>query len=344
MWNGMLRACLGATVVLTLTTGLADAKDKLTEVKERGQLRCAAHNSSHPGFAEITSNGGWKGFDIDFCRAVATAIFGTDDKHLELVPVSWAQRWPLLQSGEIDVSMKQSDWTESRDTELGLNFTRPYIIGVYQVMTRKKNGVSKISDLDGGTICTVSGAFNERMLASYLKAHKLKIEVVTYDKWEEMTTAYVENRCDGLMLSAPPLAVTRANSSKPDDHVILDDVVAISGQSWAVKQGDDQWFKMMNWILSALWLAEQEGITSANVDQFKATPPTPPVERLLGVSPGGGKRLGLQDDWAYNMIKRYGNYGEIWERNLGQGSPFKLKRGLNGLWNAGGVHFPLAFD
>lgn len=342
MFKVLLAASSIAFAGMTMTA--AHAQGMLEEVKERGVLRCAAHNGSLPGFAEITDDGDWTGFDIDMCRTFATAIFGTDEGHIEFIPISWAQRWPLLQSGELDVVIKQSGWTQSRDTELGFDLSRPYYIGTFQVLTRKDLGAASIADLDGGTICVPAGSTNERYIANYIETNDLDIQVIAYEKWEEMLSAYYENRCDGVFSSVASMSVARMNAPTPDDHILLPDVLALEAQSWIVREGDPRWADIPNWILSALWLAEQEGITSENVDEIRADPPNPVVEKLLGVTPGVGERLGLSDDWAYNVIKQHGNYAEIWERNIGMESEFKLERGLNALWNDGGLHYSLGFD
>jgi len=333
-----------AALALTFGAGAAQADGKLGEVRERGQLRCTAHNGSQPGFAQIDGAGNWSGFDVDMCRVFATAIFGTYERHLDLVPISWAQRWTLLQSGELDVVIKQSGWTLSRDTELGFNITRPYIIGTFQVLVPKSLGVSSVEEMDGGSICAPAGTTNERVISAYAKNKGIEIELVSMEKWEELLNAYFEGRCDGIVGTAATVAVSRMNAANPDDHVILSDVLSVEGQSWFVKGGDDQFFDLANWALNALWLAEQEGITSKNVDEFRANPPSPEVAVMLGATPGAGQRFGLPDDWAYNVIKVNGNYAEIWERNIGMGSPFKLERGINALWKDGGVHFAVTFD
>lgn len=341
--NQLMNVAGIAALAVAASAGLASA-DKLKDVQDRGQLRCPAHNGSQPGFAQIDANGRWSGMDIDMCRVFATAIFGTHEGHVDLVPISWAQRWPMLQSGELDVVVKQSGWTLSRDTELGFNITRPYIMGTFQVLAPKKLGVSSVLEMDGGSICAPAGTTNERVISAYAANHGIKVELVSLEKWEELLSAYFEGRCDGIVGTAATVAVSRMNAANPDDHIILPDVLSLEAQSWFVKGGDDRFFDLANWALNALWLAEQEGITSANVDEFRAKPTTPEVAVMLGVKPGVGSRFGLPDDWAYNVIKVNGNYSEVWERNIGMGSPFKLARGINALWKDGGLHYSATFD
>ncbi len=333
-----------AALATTFSVGAAQADGRIDQVRERGQLRCTAHNGSQPGFAQIDGAGNWSGFDVDMCRVFATALFGTYEGHLDLVPISWAQRWTMLQSGELDVVIKQSGWTLARDTELGFNITRPYIVGTFQVLASKELGVSSVEEMDGGSICAPAGTTNERVISAYAKTRGIEIELVSLEKWEELLNAYFEGRCDGIVGTAATVAVSRMNAQNPDDHIILPDVLSVEGQSWFVKEGDDRFYDLANWALNALWLAEQEGITSENVDEFKANPPSPEVAVMLGATPGVGQRFGLPDDWAYNVIKVNGNYAELWERNIGMESPFKLERGINALWKDGGVHFPVTFD
>ncbi len=339
----LMTMAAGIGLTMAASAGIASA-DRLAEVLERGQLRCTAHNGSQPGFAQIDEAGRWSGMDVDMCRVFATAIFGSHENHLDLVPISWAQRWPLVQSGELDVVIKQSGWTLARDTELGLNITRPYIIGTFQVLAPKSLGVSSVLEMDGGSICAPAGTTNERVISAYAANHGIRIELVSLEKREELLTAYFEGRCDGIVGTAATVAVSRMNAADPDAHIILPDVLSLEGQSWFVKGGDDRFFDLANWALNVLWLAEQEGITSANVDEIRANPTTPEVAIMLGATPGVGARFGLPDDWAYNVIKVNGNYSELWERNIGMGSPFKLERGINALWKDGGVHFPVTFD
>ncbi|AFK56474.1 transporter substrate-binding domain-containing protein [Tistrella mobilis] len=347
MYKGIMAGVGLACLVMSGHAAYAEgrpAAGKLAEVQKRGALRCPAHTGSQLGFAQVDGTGNWTGFDIDMCRVFATAIFGTYEGHLDLIPISWAQRWPALQSGELDVVIKQSGWTQSRDTELGFNASRPYIIGTFQVMTHKELGAAHITDLDGGSICAPAGSTNERVIAEYAAAKGISLETVSYEKWEELLSAYFEGRCDGIIGTASTLAVSRMNAKTPDDQLILPDVVSLEAQVWYVKEGDDQWEDIANWALNALWFAEQEGITSKNVDEIRANPPSAAIATMLGTTPGVGKRLGLPDDWAYNVIKVNGNYSEIWERDLGMESAFRLERGINALWKDGGVHYPVAFD
>ena len=314
-------------------------------VKERGALLCSGHNGSYLGFAEVDDEGEWKGLDIALCRALSTAIFGKSEGHLQIVPVSWAQRWPSLQSGDIDVVIKVSGWTQSRDTELNLAMSRPYFIGAFQVMAHAELGAEKIADLDGGTLCAPAGTSTERALANYVAGKGLDVEILAFENGDEIRKSYYEKRCDGFVEWAPTLATGRVDAPDgAENHVILPDVIDLEAEAIIVPEGDPEWLDIQNWMLSSLWFAEANGITSANVDAHRADPASPQIAAFLGVTPGYGARLGLSDDWAYNMIKAVGNMAEIYDRSMGAASPYKLARGINALYSDGGVFYPLTID
>lgn len=322
---------------------LAASGDTIAKIKERGSLLCTGHNGSYLGFAEVDDKGRWTGFDIEFCKALATAVLGAPDK-LQIIPVSWAQRFPALQSGDIDVIIKVTGWTMSRDTELGLQFSRPYFIGPTYIMTRTELGAKTAADLEGGVFCINAGTSIERIVAAYMGAKGIQYEALNFEKGEELRSALYAGRCDALAGFGPFLAATRFNAPKAEDFVILDEILALEPEGIAARQGDDNFIDVINWMVSALLMAEEKGITQANVDEARAKPASSTVETLLGVSPGIGKRLGLSDDWAYKMIKAVGNYGEIYDRTVGSGSPYNLPRGKNHLWNKGGLLYPLVLD
>ncbi|MFV0472784.1 MAG: amino acid ABC transporter substrate-binding protein [Pikeienuella sp.] len=329
----------------TLAAGaaLADAGDTLKTVQARGALNCPGDVGSYLGFAEVDDKGVWKGLDIELCRAMATAILGDPGK-ANIVPIDWAQRWPSLQSGDIDIVIKASGGTLSRDTDLGLQFSMSYYLGTTKVMAHKELGLNTLADAEGGSICVPASTSTERQVSSYLRAKGIDMEIVAIEKNEEVEAAYFSGRCDSFAQWGPVLAIAASQSEDPSAHVLLPDVMALEPEVMIARQGDDNWIDIANWTLSALLFAEQEGITSANVDEIRANPPTAEVGKLLGVNPGMGKGLGLADDWAYNVIKKVGNYSEIFERSLGQGSPYKMPREMTALWNAGGVLFPLVVD
>ena len=322
---------------------MAASGDTLKIVKERGALLCTGHNGSFLGFAEVDDKGAWKGLDIELCRGLTAAIFGNVDA-LKIIPLSWAQRFPSLQSGDVDVVIKASGGTFSRDTELGLQFSRAYFLGTTKVMVRKELGLTKLSEADGGSICIPAGTTIERQVVAYTQRIGMSFEAITFEKSEEIREAYFSNRCDVYAQWGPTLAIARSVSDDPDAHEILPDILAMEPEVAIMRSGDDNWIDVVNWVFSALWYAEQEGITAANVEKLKASPPSQAIGKLLGATPGIGTPLGLSDDWAYNVIKNVGNYGEIYSRSMGDGSVYKMPRGMNRLWNDGGLLYPMVFD
>lgn len=343
MKNWTKTALTAGAFALTAMAAHAGTGDTLKSVQARGTLNCPGDIGSYLGFAEVDDKGNWKGLDIELCRAVTTAIFG-DPSKANIVPIDWAQRWPALQSGDIDIVIKASGGTLSRDTELGLQFSNSYYLGTTKVMAHKELGLTSLKDADGGSICVPSGTSTEQQVSSYLQRIGIKMEIVAIQKDEEVQKAYFSGRCDTFAQWGPVLAIAASQSEAPDAHVLLPDVLAVEPEVMITRQGDDNWVDVANWTLSALLFAEQEGITSANIDEMKANPTSAEVGKFLGATPGVGKGLGLSDDWAYNVIKHVGNYSEIFERSIGQNSPYKMPRDLTALWNAGGVLFPLVFD
>ncbi|WP_082979837.1 amino acid ABC transporter substrate-binding protein [Labrys sp. WJW] len=343
--KAMKRGATAVALMGILLSGAAHAAGgkTLDTVKARGVLQCTGHDGSYLGFAEVDDKGNWKGLDIDLCRALATAVFG-DPAKLKIVPISWAQRWPSLQSGEVDIVIKASGATLSRNTDLGLQFTNSYYLGTTKVMAHKELGLKSLKDAQGGTICIPAGTTQEQQVAAYTAKLGIKLEPVLIEKTEELEQAYFSGRCDLYAQWGPVLAIARAAKGKVEDHIILPDELAVEPEVMITRQNDDNWTNIANWMLSALVFAEQEGITSKNVDDIRAKPTSPQVAKFLGVAPGMGKGLGLSDDWAYNVIKKVGNYGEIFDRDLGKDSPYKMDRGLTNLWNNGGVLFPMVID
>ncbi len=344
MLNKLMKLATAASLAFAGATS-AQAQDEgvLGEIKARDSLLCTGHNGSYLGFAEVDAQGEWQGFDIEMCRALATAILGSPDK-AQIIPISWAQRFPAIQSGDIDVIIKVTGWTMTRDTELGLQYSRPYFIGPFYVMSRSDLGAESISDLEGGVFCVNAGTTVERVLADYMETNGIEYQPLAFEKGEELRAALYAGRCDAIAGFGPFLSSTRVNAPNPDDFTIIGDVIKLEPEGIVVRQGEDDFLDVINWMVTALLLAEENGITSENVDEMKANPPSATVERLLGVTPGVGTRLGLQDDWAYNVIKTVGNYGQIYDRTVGDDSRYKLPRGLNNLWNNGGLLYPLVLD
>lgn len=339
----MKTAFVAGGLAVSAPAAFAGNGDTLKTVQARGELMCPGDTGSYLGFAEVDDKGNWKGIDIELCHAVATAIFG-DPAKSKIVPLSWEQRWPSLQSGDVDIIIKASGGTLSRDTELGLQFSNSYYLGTTKVMAHKELNLETLKDADGGTVCVPAGTSTEQQVSSYLQRIGVKMEIVAIEKNEEVESAYFSGRCDSYAQWGPVLAIARSASDTPDGHVILPDVLASEPEVMILKQGDDNWVDIANWTLSVLLFAEQEGITSANVDEVKANPPSVEIGKMLGLTPGMGKGLGLSDDWAYNVIKNVGNYSEIFERSLGQASPYKMDRDLTALWKDGGVLYPFVID
>ncbi|MYI68663.1 MAG: amino acid ABC transporter substrate-binding protein [Boseongicola sp. SB0673_bin_14] len=344
MKRGWIAAAVAAAGLSGIGTSAIAESETLKTVQERGTLLCSGHNGSYFGFVEVNDKNEWKGLDIDLCRALTVAILGDPDKN-QIVPLSWAQRFPALQSGDVDVVIKATGWTMGRDTELGLQFSIPYFFGGAQLMVRKELGITTASELGGGTVCVAAGTTIERIVADHLKAENVEHTMVSFEKTAEVIGAYKAGRCDAYAAWGPSIAVLLANQFEDADaHVILSDKLSAEPIAAAMRQGDEDWVDIVNWMLAALIKAEELGVTSANVEEMTANPPNPTVARLLGVDAGMGERLGLRDTWAREMIAEMGNFAEIYDRNLGEGSPYKLARGLNNLWSNGGVLYTPILD
>jgi len=343
MKNIIVAGALAATSFIAPQMAAAQSPT-VQQIMDRGTMLCSGHNGSYFGFIEVNDQNEWKGLDIDLCRALTTAILGDPDAN-QIVPLSWAQRFPALQSGDVDVIIKATGWTMGRDTELGLQFSLPYFFGGTQFMAHGDLGITDASGLEGGTVCVEAGTTIERLAANHMTTIGVEHTMVSYESQAELRSAYLANRCDAFAGWGPNLAVLRATElDNPDAHVILNDQLSSEPISAAMRQGDEGFVDTVNWMIAALLIAEEEGITSANVEEMAATPPNPRVARLLGVEPGMGERLGMRDTWAREMIAAVGNFAEIYDRNLGKDSPYNLERGLNSLWSDGGVLYAPILD
>lgn len=337
----MTRLIVGIVAgILTLAAMLpAGTAATLESVKAREQLICGVANDL-PGFSAPDGRGQWSGIDVDVCRALAAAVLG-DASRVRYVPLNAQARLTALQTGEIDVLARNTTYTLTRDTAAGLNFT---VINYYDgqgFLVPKSLGADSASQLSGASICVQTGTTNELNLADYFRAHGMELRPVTLEKYEEMIGAYFAGRCDALTADASALATIRANAApNPDDHVILPELVSKEPLAPAVRHGDDQWFDIVRWSQFAMIEAEEKGVSSRNVDAMLASP-DPGIQRLLGVAPGLGRALGIDDRWAYAIIRQVGNYGESFERNLGGGSNLKLPRGRNALWTQGGLMYAM---
>ncbi len=337
----LIQVAAVAGVVLVGGISSAFAGATFDAVKERGELICGVHTGLY-GFGAPDEKGNWTGLDIDMCRAVAAAVFG-DATKVKYVPLSAQARLTALQSGEIDMLSRNTTWTLSRDTANGLNFTVTTFYDGQGFMVKKSLGVKGALELDGATVCVQTGTTTEVNLADYFRANKMKFTPVTIEKYEEVTAAYLAGRCDAITSDASQLAAIRANDTPdPADHVILPEIISKEPLAPAVRHGDDKWFDIVKWTIYATMEAEEKGVTSANVDEAKNSS-DPTVLRLVGATPGMGANLGLDEAWAYNIIKQVGNYGEIYERNVGMDSKLELPRGLNAEWTKGGLMYSPAF-
>ncbi len=307
----------------------------LDQVKTRGQLICGA-NPGLAGFGLPDDQGMYKGLDVDECKAIAAAIFNDPNK-VKYLPINAKDRPTILASGEIDVLIRNTTWTLSRQTG-GMFFTGINFYDGQGFMVRKKLGVDSALKLDGASICVQQGTTTELNLADYFRANNMKLEAVVFATDEEATKAYDSGRCDAYTTDASGLYSERLKMSNPDDHIVLPEIISKEPLGPSVRKDDIQWFQIVQWTHYALITAEELGVTQANVDE-KLKSDNPAIRRLLGVEGSFGQGLGLTNDWAYRIIKAVGNYGELFERNVGQGSPIKISRGLNALWNKGGLQY-----
>jgi general L-amino acid transport system substrate-binding protein len=334
-----LFVALSAAAFLAAPASIASAQIKsatLDKVKGAGVLTCGV-SVGLPGFSQPDSKNQWSGLDVDVCRAIAAAVLG-DASKVKYIPLTAKERFTALQSGEIDVLSRNTTWTHTRDTSLGLNFAGVNYYDGQGFMVSKKLGVKSAKELDGAAVCIQAGTTTELNLADYFRFNKMKYKPVVFDTSDQTVKGFESGRCDVLTSDQSQLYALRIKLSKPGDAVVLPEVISKEPLGPVVKQGDDGWFNIVKWSLFALVNAEELGVTSKNVDKM-LTSSNPSIKRLLGVSGDAGPKLGLTKDWAAKIIKQVGNYGEAFERNVGKGSPLKIGRGLNALWNKGGLQY-----
>ena len=308
----------------------------LKAVKDRGMLNCGS-NGTLAGFGLPDAQGNWTGLDVDFCRAVAAAVLG-DAKKVKFVPLTAKDRFTALQSGEVDVLARNTTWTSSRDTSLGLNFTGVNYYDGQGFMVRKALKVNSALELNGASVCVQQGTTTELNLADYFRAHNMQLKTVTFATANEALKAYDAGRCDSYTTDASGLAAERLRVNNPNDHIILPEIISKEPLGPAVRHGDDQWFDVVKWTLFAMLNGEELGLTQKNIDQQMSST-NPEIKRFVGTEGNFGEQLGLPKDWAVQIIKQVGNYGESFERNVGSGSPLKIDRGLNRLWTKGGIQY-----
>jgi general L-amino acid transport system substrate-binding protein len=321
---------LAAALVLVCTG--AAAQSTLDAVRKKGFVQCGV-NTGLAGFSQPDSKGVWRGIDVDLCRAVAAAVFG-DAAKVRFTPLTAQQRFTAVQSGEVDILSRNTTWTLSRDTSLGLNFVGINYYDGQGFMVPKKLNVKSARQLNGATICVQPGTTNELNLADYFRANKMSFKPVVIEKLDEVLNAYFNGRCDVYTTDQSGLVALRASRApKPDDHVILPELISKEPLGPAVRHGDDRWFDIVKWSLFAMIEAEELGLSAKNIDE-QAKSPNPAIQRFVGASGDLGKMLSLDNRWAYNIVRQVGNYGESFDANL---TPLGFERGYNRLWTKGGL-------
>ncbi len=325
-------AALAATGVHTASF----AAGTLAAVKEKGFVQCGV-SQGVPGVSNPDDQGNWSGIDVDVCRAMAAAIFG-DAGAVKYTPLSAKERFTALQSGEIDVLSRNTTWTATRDTALGLNFAGVNYYDGQGFMVRSEMGISSALELSGASVCTNTGTTTELNVADYFRANKMEYEVIAFEKSDEVVAAYDAGRCDVYTTDQSALYANRLKLTNPAEHEVLPEIISKEPLGPVVRQGDDEWFNIAKWSLNAMINAEEMGLSSTNVDDMKSSD-DPAIRRVLGLEGTFGENLGIGNDWAYSIIKQVGNYSESFDRNVGPDTPIGISRGLNALWSDGGIMY-----
>ncbi len=329
---GALVAMIGAACAAGSTT--------LDTIRARGYVLCGI-GEPQPGFSNVTESGERSGLDVEFCTALAAAVFGTKDA-VKLWPLSANDRFKALQSGDVDVLARGATWTLSRDTELGARFTGVLFYDGQGFLTRRGNAVASVLELSGASICALPGAMGAQGVAEFFGQQRMRYQIVAQENWDDLVKAYTAGNCTVLTGDVSLLAEVRGKMRTPTDHIILPELITKEPLGPAVRQDDAQWFAVVRWTLMSLIEAEELGLSSANVDAKRASTEAP-IRRFLGLEANLGQALGLPRDWAYQVVKNVGNYGEIFERTLGAKSDLKLTRGLNNSWTKGGLMYSMPF-
>jgi general L-amino acid transport system substrate-binding protein len=334
----MKRVSLVFTLALAagLSTQMAQAQT-LKTVKDRGMLSCGV-SQGLPGFSAPDDKGEWTGLDVDVCRAIAAAVFN-DPTKVKFVPLSAKDRFTALQSGEIDVLSRNTTWTVSRDTSLGANFTGVTYYDGQGFLVKKSLKVNSALELNSASVCVQTGTTTEQNLADYFKGNNMKYEVIAFSTADEAVKAYESGRCDVFTTDVSGLYAERLKLANPADHGVLPEVISKEPLGPMVRHGDDQWFDIVKWVLFAMVDAEELGITQKNVDDLAKSADKPEFKRVFGTDGNPGEELGLTKDWVIRIVKAVGNYGESFDRNVGAGSKLGIARGLNQLWNKGGIQY-----
>ncbi|NNK93226.1 MAG: amino acid ABC transporter substrate-binding protein [Desulfobacterales bacterium] len=339
MWKSLFIGC--TLVMATASLCAAENGDTLKSIKDRGYIQVGV-NGDLFGFGKADQKGIWKGLDVDTASAVAVAVFGDLNERLRFTPLTAKTRFTALQSKEIDLLTRNATQTLGRDTSLGLDFVQVNYYDGQGFMVPKALGVKSASELSGATVCVLPGTTTEQNAADFFRSNKMEWKTVTIENTAELSQAFWAGRCDVLTSDASQLAGLRASAPKPADYMILPEIISKEPLAPAVRHGDNQWKDIVNYSVLAMINAEELGITSANVDEMLKSE-NPKIQRFLGVSPGNGAALGLDEKFAYNIIKQVGNYGEVFERNVGVKTPLGIERGLNALWTDGGLMYSPPF-
>jgi general L-amino acid transport system substrate-binding protein len=335
MMKQIAKTLLAAAMACT-AAGAAGA-GTLDTVKQRGVLNCGA-NTGLAGFGLPDAQGNWTGLDVDYCRAIAAAIFN-DATKVKFSPLNATNRFPALQSGDVDVLVRNTTWTSSRDSQQPFNAAAVNYYDGQGFIVRKSLKINSALELNDAAVCVQQGTTTELNLADYFRTNHMRLKTVTFASLDETVKAYETGRCDAYTTDASGLYAARLKMAKPEEHVVLPEIISKEPLASFVRHGDDQWFDIVKWVHFAMLTAEELNVTKANVDeQLKSD--NPEIKRLLGVEQNFGEQLGLTKDWVYRIVKLVGNYGEVFDRNVGQGSPLKISRGLNALWNKGGIQYP----
>lgn len=334
-------SALAAAAAVALVSSIAMA-GTLDDIKARGHLLCGI-TTGLAGFASPDDQGEWHGLDVDVCRAVAAGIFGDPKGGVKFITSTAKTRFPQLQSGEVDMLSRVTTWTFDRDVKLGFEFTGVNYYDGQGFMVRKDLGVKSGLDLDGASVCVVTGTTTELNLGDFFRSNNMSYTPVVYERPDEVRPAYEQGRCDVWTTDSSGLAAQKSTLANPDEHMILPTIISKEPLGPVVRHGDNQWGDVVRWSLNVMIIAEELGVTSANVDDMKASTQNPEIKRMLGVEGEYGARLGLPNDWAFNIIKMVGNYGESFARNVGVDTPLGLPRGLNELWTKGGILYTPPF-
>ncbi len=332
----MKRSTMIFAFALTFASAGVASAATLDDIKARGAILCGV-SGGLAGFSQPDDKGAWTGIDVDFCRALAAVVFN-DPSKVKFLPLTAKDRFTALQSREVDLLSRNTTWTSSRDTSLGLNFAGVVYYDAQGFMVRKAAKVSSALELSNTTVCVQSGTTTQLNLADYFRSNNMKYEAVVFNTADEVIKAYESGRCDVFTTDVSQIYAERLKLTKPDDHMILPELISKEPLGPVVRHGDDQWFDIVKWTLFAMINAEEYDVSQKTLEQ-RLKSDRPDVKRLLGVEGNYGEQLGLTNDWVVRIIRHVGNYGEIFDRNVGANSRLKIDRGLNKLWNKGGIQY-----